>query len=474
MSDVVIRGGEIVTPVGRQHADIRVADGLIRAIEPEIRPAVGDEVIEADGLFVLPGIVDCHTHFELDTGKMQTRDDFASGSMSAAAGGVTTFINFAPQQRGQSLLDAIRQEQSKARSHTVVDYALHLSFGTPGPDWRVELQKAVDLGVSSIKVYTTYTDTIYYTRDWDWYQLMQHSRQAGMLVMVHAENDDILRGQTEELLAQNKKSFRYHGVARPAIAETEAVARGLAFCRATGSPIYFVHLSSPASVALVERARVEGLPAYAEVCAHHISLNDALYETNEASRYVMTPPLRSDQAVRALREQVVAGDVEAISSDHCGYSLDQRGGDRDFTAASPGIPGVETLWPMVYTTLVASGLASLESAVNLVSWNPAVIFGLTPRKGALAPGADADIVLYDPTRSGPLDETSLHSRAAYSPWHGQDVQGRVVRTISRGTTVYNDGRVLDNLQHGQFVPCAPFQHERVKHCLAVPGNESQH
>jgi D-hydantoinase len=455
-----------VLPEGRRQVDLRLNDGRIEAIGPALEVAAGDEVIDASGLLVLPGIIDAHTHFELDTGKMQTRDDFASGSASAAAGGVTTYVNFAPQQRGQSLVDAVNAERAKAEGHSLVDFTLHLSFGTPGPDWERELEQVVAMGVTSAKVYTTYTDTVYYTRDWDWHRLMRRSGESGLLVMVHAENDDILRGKTDELLAAGNTSFQYHGAARLEVAEVEAVARGLAFCRDTGSPIYFVHLSASESVDLVTAARAEGLPAYGEVCAHHVSLDDRVYATEDAPRYVCTPPMRSPETRERLLQRIVAGRVHSMGSDHCGYSLDQRGSDRDFTAASPGVPGVETLWPVVYSVLVGQAGMSLEDAVALVSARPAANFGLAPRKGSLAVGADADVVLYDPEPRGPLDEASLHSLAGFSPWHGFEIHGRVVRTISRGLTVYDDGELSDDLAHGRFVACAPFNRDRVDAALA--------
>jgi dihydropyrimidinase len=463
MSDtVLIRGGDVVAPTGLSRSDLRLVDGRIAAVELSLKPEGGETVIDADGLLILPGIIDGHTHFELDTGKMKTLDDFESGSASAAAGGVTTYINFAPQQKRQSLVEAVRFEQEKANGHSVVDYALHLSFGTPGANWESELAQVVEMGVTSAKIYTTYTDTIYYTRDWDWYRLMNRSGQAGMLVMVHAENDDVLKGGTEELLAQGKRSFQYHAASRPEVAEVEAVARGLVFCRDTGSPIYFVHLSSPESVSLVAEARLQGFPAFAEVCAHHLSLDDSVYATDQAPRFVMTPPLRSRATAQRLVEQVRDGLVDASGSDHCGYGLGQRGSDRDFSAASPGIPGAETLWPVLYTTLVAEGGMPLTSVLSLVTAGPARIFGIWPTKGAIQPGSDADIVLYDPNPKIPLDEQNLHSKAAFSPWNGRTLQGKVVRTLSRGRTVYLDGNVTGDACHGRFVTCARFDLARAR------------
>lgn len=462
MPNLLIQHGEIVTAEGRRKADLRISDGAIAAIGPTLGPLAGEDVVDAEGLLVLPGIIDGHTHFSLVSGQMQTLDDYRSGSRSAAAGGVTTYINFAPQERGESLIEALDRELAKGTGHSLVDFSLHLSYGTPGPRWRDELAEVVRRGVTSMKVYTTYRDTIYYTRDSDWYRLMQVSGAAGMLVMVHAENDDILDAWRQELLGEGKTSFQYHAASRPEAAEVEAVARGIAFTRLTGSPIYFVHLSSPDSVDLMRQAHDEGLPVYGEVCAHHISLDDRVYAGAGAARFVMTPPLRPAARVEELVRRVAEGKVWAVGSDHCGYTLGQRGGDLNFTQASPGIPGVETLWPVVYTALVASGRMDIAAAARLVTEGPARMFGLWPRKGALKEGADGDVVLYDPRFRGPLDEATLHSLAGYSPWHGQQVQGRVVRTISRGETVYRDGEFFGAAGRGRFVPQAPFDRRRVE------------
>lgn len=461
MHNILIRKGSVVTAEGGRKADLRISNGKILEIAPGLAPQAEDEVIDAQDLLVLPGIVDCHTHFSLSNRTMTAQDDFDAGSRSAAAGGVTTYINFAPQEKGESLVSALEREMQKAQGHSLVDFSLHLSFGTPGPDWRDELKEVVRRGISSMKVYTTYRDSIFYTRDFDWYRLMQHSGDEGIVVQVHAENDDILEGYRRELLDSGRTSFRYHAASRPEIAETEAVARGIALARATGSPLYFVHLSSPDSVDLVDRARQEGLSIFGEVCAHHISLDDSVYDDSDAPRYVMTPPLRPRDRAAALLHRVAEGRVQAIGSDHCGYSLAQRGGDLDFTQASPGIPGVETLWPVVYTALVASGAMDLVDATKLVTLHPAQIFGLAPRKGALAVGADGDVVLYDPRPRFTLDESNLHSRAGYSPWHGEEIQGRVVRTISRGETVYCEGQFFGATDRGLFVPQSPFRREGI-------------
>jgi len=462
----VVRGGDVVQPDGVMHADVRITDGRIEAVAPGLTREPGESELDADGLLVLPGIIDCHTHFALDTGKMATRDDFVSGSISAAAGGVTTVVNFAVQRRRQSLLAAVAAEHAKADGHSLVDYGLHLCVGTPGEDWESELDGVAAAGVTSVKVHTTYRDTMFYTRDWDWYRLAQACAQRKVLLMAHCENDDIVTGATEALLAAGQRSFSSHAAARPAVAEIEAVSRAIAFCAETGCPTYLVHLTVPASVELAARARDRALPVFAEACAHHLTLADSVYEGAAARRFAMIPPLRSECDRVGLVRDVLHGRVHALGSDHCGYSLEQRGADADFTAGSPGIPGVETLLRVVYTELSEQGMP-VEAIIDLITARPAAIFGLRG-KGQLRPGLDGDVVLFDPSAWAVLDEQGLHSRSGYSPWHGRKLRGRVVTTICRGTVLYDDGQVVGAPGHGRFVECERFSRERADRALQPP------
>ncbi len=446
----LVRGGDIVTGGRVSRADLRLTDGRVAEIGPALAAATGEEVVDADGLLVLPGLIDCHTHFGISRGHMRSLDDFTVGSGSAAAGGITTYVNFAPQDAGESLVDALARHRAEADGHTLVDYGVHLSFGTPSADWARELPVLVAEGVTSVKVYTTYRDSDYYTRDHHWLALMAQARGLGMTVMVHAENDDIVAGRTEQLLAAGKRSFAWHGESRPAVAELEGVARGLVFSHETGCPIYFVHLTSPDSVALVTQARRRGIRALAETCPHYLSLDSDNYLGDDPARYVMTPPLRSRERVEELAVRLGRGEIDTVGSDHCGYTLAQRGDSSDFSASSPGIPGVETLWPVLFTEMVARRGMPVAAAVSLVTDHPAHVFGL-PGKGSLSPGMDADVVLFDPTAERTLDEAQLHSGAGFSPWHGRRIAGRVVRTISRGVTVFDGADIVGDPGHGRYL-----------------------
>jgi len=452
---MLIKAGRVVSAAGQRVADVRIIDGKIAEIRADL-PDDGEEVIDASGKLVLPGLVDPHTHFALDTGSARTADDFQSGSQSAAAGGVTTYLDFALQRPGQKFPEALQARLAQVDGQSVVDYGIHLNITHLPDGWERDLAKLVEDGVTSAKVYTTYKDQPFYVNDWTWYRLMERSGRAGFLVQVHAENDDILEGKKQELLQAGKTSLAYHAAARPAVAEAEAVGRGLTFSRATGSPVYFVHLSNPLSVDLVTEAREQGTIGIAETCPHFLVLDDSLYAGPDPERYVMTPPLRNREMQAGLWERVTERHVHSLGSDHCGFTLAQRTGVSDFTRISPGIPGVETSLLLLYTFGVRRSRITILDLVRLLSANPAKIFGLWPRKGDLARGFDADLVIFDPQPERELSASELHSKAGYSPYEGLLIAGKVTTTICRGQVVYRDGHVVGKAGYGQFQRCQPF------------------
>ena len=451
---MLIRGGTVVTASGQLRADVLVEGERIARVEPEIRG--GGPVLDASGLLVLPGLVDPHTHFILDTGSMRTADDFESASKAAAAGGVTTYLDFAPQPPGQSFLDALKARQAQIEGRSLVDYGIHLNITHLDPGWESELARLVEAGVTSAKIYTTYRNTIFYADDWTWWRLMETVGPAGLLVQVHAENDAIVEGMTKQLVAAGRTGYEFHAAARPAIAEHEAVARGLLFSRMSGSPVYFVHLSSPQSIDLVAKARSRGVAALAETCPHYLACDDSVYAGPHAARYLMTPPLRDRVAQAGLWDRVACGEVDTVGSDHCGFALGPREADNDFTRISPGVPGVETTLYVLHTLGVATGRIDLTAMVRLLAHSPARIFGL-PSKGDIRPGLDADLILFDPQAEWVLQDGDLHGRAGFSPYSGMRMRGRVMATVCRGQIVYRDGAVVGQPGFGRFVARRPHR-----------------
>src|ERR1700730_1188672 len=381
---MLIRGGTVVTADGERNADVLVRAGKVAEVGEGI--AGGEDVIDATGMLVMPGVVDPHTHLLLDTGTARTADDFESGSASAAAGGVTTYLDFAPQLPGQPFGQALRTRLALIQGQSYVDYGIHLNITHLRDGWGRDLEAMAEGGVTSAKVYTTYRDTIFYADDWTWYRLMERSGDAGLLVQAHAENDAIVVGKTQELLKQGKSALKYHATSRPAFAEVEAVSRGLLFSRETGSPIYFVHLSTPRSVDLVNEARGTGIQALAEPCPHYLVLDDGVSARPDAARFVMTPPLRDRVNQSQLWTRLTGGAIHSLGSDHCGFALADRERIDHFSRVSPGVPGVETSLLLMYSVGVLEHHMTLRQLVRLLSTNPAKIFGLWPRKGDIQAG----------------------------------------------------------------------------------------
>jgi dihydropyrimidinase len=457
-----IRGGTIVTADAVFRGDILTDGAQIAAIGRV--DAAGATPVPAEECLVLPGVVDCHVHYRLTSGAYTTRDDFASASRAAAAGGVTTAIDYVSQRQGEGFQAAIAARRAEADGQVYIDYGLHLIVTDIGRGQLDEVPAVVAAGVPSAKVYTTYKASGFYLDDWSWYRLLQRAAAAGMLVTVHAENDDLLEGRKAELVRAGATSLRHHAEARPALAEVEAVQRGLLLARSAGAPVYFVHLSSAASVGAIREARRAGQRAFAETCPHYLTLTDEVYAGPHPERYLMTPPLRGPAEQEGLWRALAAGDIDCVGSDHCGYALDQRVG-LDFTQVSPGIPGTEMLLPLLYTEGVARGRITPSQLVRVLADGPARLFGLHPRKGAIAPGADADLVIYDPAQRWTVTAGALYSRAGYSPYEGRPVQGRVRTTISRGEIVYDRGQFMGAAGRGRFVPGRPFDP------TAAPGGQ---
>jgi dihydropyrimidinase len=465
----LVRGGTLVDADGERQVDLVIREGRVAAHAlPGQSTDPDPEVLDAAGLYVLPGVVDPHTHFSLDTGSGRTADDFTTGSGSAAAGGVTTYINFATQHPGVDFAEALQAVRREAEGASVVDWSLHLNITHLDEGWERDLERVVATGVTSAKVYTTYKESGFYADDDLILRLMERSGGAGLLVQMHAENDDILAGARRRLLAEGRRSFAYHAAARPPVAESEAVNRGLFFSRVTGSPIYFVHLSSPLSVDLVTEARQRGTKAIAETCPHFLCLDDSVYAGSDAVRFLMTPPIRSAEMRDGLWERLARGEIQSVGSDHCGYSLEQRGDSGEFATVSPGIPGVETTLPLIYTYGVEAGRIGMADLVRLLSENPARVFGLHPRKGNLAIGADADLVLFDPHAGGELRDADLHGAAGFSPYSGLELKGRVRTTVSRGRVVYDRGRLLGEPGWGRFVERSPYSPQATADLSGAP------
>ena len=451
---ILIANGLVVTEQGVFPLDVLVKGQRIAALGRGFPFADVDRVIDAQGCFVLPGVVDPHVHIQLDTGIYQTDDDWEVGTRVAAFGGVTTVIDFATQFPGQDVRAAVNARHEEVGRKAYVDYALHVMLtDLPDDDAALDgwMRDLVALGTPSAKVYTTYRPN-YYQDDAALLRVFRAAGRAGVLVMVHAENDAIVTAATDRLVREGKTSLAYHGVARPPFAEAEAVHRVLFLAREAGCPVYIVHCSTDAAVALVAEARQRGQVAFAETCPQYLLLDESAYAGPHPEWVIMQPPLRSRAIVDRQWEHLRAGRVHAIGTDHCEYRLAQKTATGDFTTTPGGIPGLETSLPLMVTYGVLRGGLSWSALVRMMSANPARLFGLYPRKGALLPGSDADIVVYDPRGTHRISAADMHGISGYTPYQGVEVEGRVRLTMVRGRIVVENGELVGEPGWGVFVP----------------------
>lgn len=449
---LLIHGGTVVTPETMLEADVLITGETIRAIGRDLTAVCADEgeVIDATGWLVLPGVIDPHAHIELDTGIYKTPDSWFVESRAAAFGGVTTVIDFATQFKGQTLPQAVEQRLREA-APSVIDYAFHVMVTDLPPGQEDELGLLEELGTRSIKLYTTYRPN-YYADDATLLRLLEAAGRYGLMTLVHCENDALVTAQTEALIAADERGWRYHALARPALAEQEAAARVLFLAREVNAPVVIAHNSSARTSALVAQARDAGQAAFCETAPQYLILDDRVYEGSEPWRYILQPPLRAPGEPEALWKMVAGGAVDMLMTDHCAYTREQKLAVDDFTQTPGGLPGIETLLPLTVTYGIGGGYLEWPDVARLLAANPARIYDLWPRKGALLPGSDADLVLYDPAYTGFLSAETLHSGAGYTPYEGLAVKGHVVATIRRGEVLVRDGVFLGAEGSGRFVP----------------------
>jgi dihydropyrimidinase len=430
----------------------------ITGIPKHIDPSPDDIVVDATSLLVMPGIIDAHTHIQLDTGIYQTADNWETGSKAAAAGGVTTVIDFANPIRGKPFADALAARQAEA-AQSIIDYSFHMVILEPAHDLQQlekDLEDLLDLGITSIKLFTTYRPN-YYLDDAALWRIFQ-AMPPDMTAMVHCENDSLVTDATQRLIEQGRTGWLHHAQSRPEEAEIEAVNRvmNLATLPAGRSKIYIAHCSASHSVFDVKQYRDKGYEIYCETCPQYLLLDKSVYEGDSPEHFILQPPLRHKDNLRYLREFVQASMVDVISTDTCDYSLSQKQANRDFTQTPGGLPGVETLLPLMYTLFCDELKEPVVKIVDLMTANPALIFGLYPRKGILAAGSDADIVLYDPEPEGTISHKDLHYVADYSPYEGMRIKGKVRMTLSRGEIIYRDSEFPRTPGRGRFIAGKPF------------------
>jgi dihydropyrimidinase len=447
--DLVIRGGTVVTAADAYAADLGIGAGRIVTIAEGLPRA--EREIDAAGLLVLPGGVDVHTHLDVQVGDVSTADDFESGTAAAACGGVTTICDYAWQGKGQTIAEAVEVWKAKARGKAHIDYGFHVILSDVDDGRLAEVPQIVAAGYPSFKVFMINEFAI---GDDAFLRLLRVARAAGAVVNVHAENGDVLDHLAREMRAAGRTSPRHYAESRPVLAEVEATRRAIDYAELTGAEIYVVHMSCAGALDAVRAARRRGLRVWAETRPIYLVLTEERYRAGgtEAAKVVGAPPLRSAADRDALWDGLRAGDIQAIGSDNTSWTVEQKAaGAEDFTRVPYGVPGLETEMQVIFSEGVSRGRISLQTFVGAFATNPARIFGLYPRKGTIAVGSDADLVLFDPACTRVLDERRLHSRAGYDPFHGVEVRGVPVLTLSRGEVVARDGELQSRPGRGRHL-----------------------
>ncbi|HEX7829053.1 MAG TPA: dihydropyrimidinase [Thermoanaerobaculia bacterium] len=449
----VIRNGRIVTAVDDYHADILIEDGKVAMIAKSI-DFDADRVIDAKGRLVIPGGIDPHTHMELPFGGTSASDDFETGTIAAAHGGTTTIIDFAVQSKGQTLAEAVDTWHAKADGKTAVDYGFHL-ICTDLPDIRLtEMKSMIDQGVSSFKLFMAYPG-VFLVDDGTIYKAMQTAGEHGGLICMHAENGVVIDVMVKQALAQGHTAPKYHALTRPTKAEAEGVHRAIALAEMAKASVYIVHLSCSDALDEVTRARDMGIPAYAETCPQYLFLDDSVYDRPgfEGAKWVMTPAIRAKWNQDKLWRGIQYNDLQVISTDHCPFCMKEQKelGKDDFSKIPNGGPGVEHRMSLVYNGGVVGGRISVNRFVEITSTAQAKIFGLFPRKGTIAVGSDADIVIFDPDEEMTISATTHHMRVDYSAYEGMKVRGVTKTVLSRGEVVIEEGKYVGRKGHGSFL-----------------------
>lgn len=450
--DLVVRGGTVVTADGTQRADIGVNGQTITVLADDLSSAPAQTVIDASDCFVVPGAIDVHTHFGNRVGEHETADDYESGTVAAAFGGITTFINYCAQSRGESLELAIERERAAAEPGVVIDFGLHVIITDPGiREFAQQVEAAVELGVSSIKIFTAVDAFV--LSDAQILQVLRAAQAAGALVNLHAEDGPLIADLTSHLIMNGETGMTALPKSRPPIAEAIAITKVAGYAHLLEVPLYVVHVASAAALTAIGAARDVGAEVYAETRPAYLFLDESVYNNGDRARFVACwPPLRSAEDQAALWQGLSDGTIQTYATDHTSWmAAEKLSPELTFDSVPGGFANVETSIGMLFNEGVGRGRFSLERFVEVTATNPARIFGLWPRKGTIAVGSDADLVVIDPNAQMVVSRERTHSRSDVEPYEGYEAAAWPVVTISRGQVLVDHGKMLAQSGRGQYL-----------------------
>ena len=457
--DTLIVNGRVATATDTYTSDVAINDGKISAVGQTLPRENAGKIIDAVGKYVFPGGIDVHTHLDMPFGGTTSADDFETGTRAAAFGGTTTLIDFAIQYKNQTLRTAFDAWMQKASGKAVCDYAFHCIITDLAGAQLDEMNALVRDGVTSFKLFMAYPG-VFMLDDASIFKTLRTTSKSGGLVCMHAENGGAIDVIVQQALAEGKTAPKYHALTRPTTAEAEAVSRAIALAEMAGAPLYIVHLSCNEALEKVREARDRGLPVYAETCPQYLylSLENMDAPGFEGAKYVFTPPLREKWHQEKLWNGLKRDHLQVVSTDHCPFCFKEQKelGRDDFTKIPNGGPGVEHRMSLIYSGGVAGGRFSVNRFVELVSTTPAKLFGLYPRKGTIAAGSDADLVIFNPDRTHTISAKTHHMRVDYSMFEGTEVTGMPDTVLSRGRVVIDGDKFLGRAGAGEFLKRALY------------------
>lgn len=446
----ILKGGQVVLENAVQTLDIAVEGERILALKENLPVKEGDTVIDATGRIVMPGVIDSHVHYYMQTAKGgRNADDFVTGSACAAVSGITTVVDFAGPQENLTLPEALLARAEEAKGNCYTDYSFHMEITNECPVDFAQISLLPSMGIRALKIYTTYGDTQLPPERLP--AFFEAAANAGMITLVHAEDNAIILATRELFKATGRTKAKYHGESRPIAAETSAIRSILPLAEKAGAQVIIAHISSGEGASLVAKARANGQMVYGETCPHYLLLTDECYQMENPQRFIMTPPLRKSADNEQLWAHVVSGDIDKISTDHCPFKLSDKIAVDSCFEAIPGIGGTETLLPLMFYEGYLKGRLSLLDLSKRLSLAAAKLYGLYPQKGVIAVGSDADLVIIDPNEEYTITADRYPSRAGYTVYEGRRSKGLPTLTMLRGEIIARDGKIVASCKQGRFV-----------------------
>ncbi len=454
----IIKAGTVITESDCFEADLVMDRGRIAAVGSNFHPRKGTDIVNARGMYVMPGAIDAHVHLQLPFCGTVSSDDFENGTKAAACGGVTTVIDYAIQAKGRPVMEAVANRRAEADGRVCVDYSLHAGITDWSDASRRDLARLVNAGIPTVKMFMIYKDQGWMADDYMLYSALEETARTGSMIEVHAESVFVLDGLIRRHLGSRRKLGAWgHALTRPDFVEVEAVQRAVTWAGVTGGRLYIVHISAGGSADVIKAGQERGVHVYGETCPQYLLLDDSVFRRRDGHLYATCPQIKTKADSERLWRGLANGEISLIATDTCTFTKGQKamwGGD--FTKIPFGMPGVETMLPLMHSFGPAKGRFSLNRLVQLVSSNPARIHGLYPRKGTLSIGADADVVVFDPRRKVVVTPGRLQTNCDWSPYHGWTLSGYPAMTFSRGRLVARNGKFTGERGWGRFVKRAPW------------------